>query len=89
MTKESWIAVGIVLFVFAIRAAEHIWGAMEVELIGLLQMPTPSFGGFFEGAAGQPLWQEILGAAMLILFGLCVLVPVLYIIFAKHNDENS
>ena len=62
---------------------------MELNLIGLLQMPTPSFGGFFEGAAGQPLWQEILGAAMLILFGLCVLVPVLYIIFAKRTYKRD
>jgi hypothetical protein len=62
---------------------------MEFALIGLLQMPTPSFGGYPGPIDGRALWQEILGAAMLISFGLCVLVPVLVIIFARRTDERD
>ena len=61
---------------------------MEFDLIGLLQMPTPSFGGYPGPIDGRALWQEILGAAMLISFGLCVLIPVLYIIFGRHTDDS-
>ena len=62
---------------------------MEFDLIGLLQMPTPSFGGYPGPIDGRALWQEIVGAAMLLSFGLCVLVPVLYIIFARRTDERD
>ena len=58
---------------------------MELNLIGLLQMPTPNFGGYPGPTDGRALWKEIVGAAMLISFGVCVLAPVLYIIFAKHR----
>jgi hypothetical protein len=62
---------------------------MEFCLIGLLQMPTPSFGGYPGPIDGRALWQEIVELGMLISFGLCVLIPVLYIIFARRTDARD
>ena len=62
---------------------------MEFDLIGLLQMPTPSFGGYPGPVDGRALWQQVVFWAMMAFFGLCVLSPVLFIIFAKHNNEDN
>ena len=62
---------------------------MEFYLIGLLQMPTPSFGGYPGPIDGRALWQQVVFWAMMAFFGLCVLSPALFIIFAKHNDDDD
>ena len=66
---------------------------MEFDLIGLLQMPTPtitaSFGGYPGPTDGRALWQDLVFWAMMLFYGSLVFIPVLYIIFAKRNDENS
>jgi len=62
---------------------------MEFDLIGLLQMPTPSFGGYPGPTDGRALWQEIVFWMIMFFYGSCVLLPVLYLIFAKRNDVDS
>ena len=62
---------------------------MEIDLLGLLQMPTPSFGGYPGPTDGRALWQQLVFWDMMAFFGLCVLSPVLYIIFAKRTDERD
>jgi hypothetical protein len=62
---------------------------MELDLIGLLQMPTPSFGGYPGPVDGRALWQEILFWGMMLFFGLCVLSPILFITAAKHTDDDD